>query len=111
MILIYKNRGILVPVFLVVPIVGVAIISGVLKRNIGGLFAYDYDYQIILGIGLLISSFWTYIKSEDYIEVDGKKEKIEMNNHFFYIPMKLWSKIMVIAGVLTLIAGITETLE
>ncbi|CAM1356090.1 hypothetical protein [Tenacibaculum ascidiaceicola] len=109
MIIIYKNRGILIPLFLILPFVGTTILSGVLKRNIGGIFAYDYDFQIVMGIGLLISSLWTYLKSGDYIMINGIKEKIEMNNHFFYIPMKTWSYIMFAGGILVLAGGLLET--
>ena len=111
MIIIYKNRGILIPIFLIVPFVVTAILSGVLKRNIGGIFDYDYDKQIVIGIGLLISSLWTYLKSEDFIEVNGKKEKIEMNNHFFYISMKTWSHIILVVGILVLAGGLVETFD
>ena len=90
---------------------GTAMISGILKRNIGGIFAADYDKQIVIGTGILISALLTYLKSEDFIEVNGKKEKIEMNNHFFYISMKMWSYIMLAGGILVFISGLIETFE
>lgn len=109
MIIIYKNRGILIPIFLLIPVVGTLIMSGVLKRNIGGIFAYNYDQQIVIGLGLLISSLWTYLKSDDYVEVNGKKQKLDLGNHFFYIPMKTWSYIILVGGVLVLTGGLLET--
>ena len=111
MIIIYKNRGILVPVFIIIPVVGVLILSGVLERNIGGIFASNYDKNIVLGIGLLISGIWTYLKRTDDIIVNGDKEEIEMNNHLFFISLNLWSKIIFIVGLLTVLAGILETLN
>lgn len=109
MILIFKNRGALVPVFLIVPLVGTVILREVLKRYLGGIFAYDYDFQIVLGISLLISSLWTYLKRDDYVTVNGVKEKVEIDNHFYYISLKIWSYIMLIAGILVLVGGILET--
>ena len=111
MILIYNNRGILIPVFIIVPLFGTIIINGLLKSYIGGVFASDYDFQIVLGIGLLISFLWTYLTSYDFIEVKSKKEKIEMNNHFFYITNRTWSYIILGVGILVLIGGILETLN
>lgn len=111
MIFIYKNRGILIPVYFFVSILGIIILNGLLKEYIGGFFSSGYDFQIVLGIGLLISFIWTYITSYDYIEVDGEKQKIEMNNHFFYISNRLWSYIMLGASVLALAGGIIETLN
>ncbi|WP_299437964.1 hypothetical protein [uncultured Aquimarina sp.] len=110
MIVIYKNRGILVPVYLVVSLVSTSILNTILKKYIGWIFATNYDSQIVMGIGLVISGLWTYFTSEDHIMVDGEKEKIFMNNHFFYISMKLWSYIMLGFGVLTLLSGIVETI-
>ena len=111
MIIFYKNRGILVPVFIIIPVVGILILSGVLERNVGGIFASNYDKNIVLGVGLLISGIWTYLKRTDYIIVNGEKEEIEMNNHLFFISLKLWSKIIFIGGLLTVLAGILETLN
>ncbi|MGB6268337.1 MAG: hypothetical protein WBF67_04940, partial [Olleya sp.] len=67
MIFIYKNRGILVPVFLFVAVFGAIILNSFLKEYVGGIFNTKYDFQLVLGIGLLISGFWTYAKSEDFI--------------------------------------------
>ncbi|WP_430401174.1 hypothetical protein [Flavobacterium sp.] len=106
--LIYKNRGILIPVFLIVPAIGFLILSGELGRNFGGYFATESFKQIMIGIGFLISFIWTYLTSEDFIIVDGKKEKIEMFNHFFYIPNKTWSYIMLGFGILVIIGGLLE---
>ncbi|MBL4745139.1 MAG: hypothetical protein JKY08_02100 [Flavobacteriaceae bacterium] len=111
MIIIYKNRGILVPVFIIIPVVGILILSGVLERNIGGIFASNYDKNIILGIGLVISGIWTYLKRTDYNIVNGEKEEIEMNNHLFFISLNLWSKILFVVGLLTVIYGVLETLN
>ena len=108
MILIYNNRGILIPVFIAVPVIGVLMITSFLKSYFGEVFSSEYVIQISIGIGLLISFVWTYLTSYDYIEVDGEKERIEMNNHFFYMPNRLWSYIMLVAGILTIISGILE---
>lgn len=108
MIFIYNNRGILIPVFLVVPFIGILIIIGLLKSYFGEIFSSEYVLQIAIGIGLLISFVWTYLTSYDHIEVNGKKERIEMNHHFYYIPNRLCSYIMLVAGVLTIISGILE---
>ena len=111
MILIYKNRGILIPVYLVVSVLGTVILNGLLKSYIGGIFLNAYDSQIVLGIGLFIAFIWTFVTSYDYIEIEGEKERIEMNNHFFYISNRLWSYIMLGASVLVLAGGITETIS
>lgn len=108
MILIYNNRGILIPVFLAVPFIGTSIITAALRSYFGEIFSSEYVFQISTGIGLLISFIWTYFTSFDYIEVHGEKQRIEMNNHFFYMSNRLWSYIMLGTGILTIISGILE---
>ncbi len=111
MIIIYKNRGILVPVYFIVSVLLVTLLNGFLKEYVGGVFASKYDFQIVLGIGFLISGIWTYLKSEDYVEINGEKEKVDFENAFFFITMKLWSKIMFVMGFLIIIGGILETID
>jgi len=110
MIFIYKNRGILIPVYFLVSVLGTIVLNGLLKKYLPYFFSFEYDFQIVLGVGLLISFIWTFLTSYDYIEVDGEKQRIEMNNHFFYISNRLWSYIMLGASILTLIGGIIESL-
>jgi hypothetical protein len=108
--LIYKNRGILIPVFLIVPVISFLILSGELGRNFGGFFVTESFKQVMIGIGFLISFIWTYLTREDYILVDGKKEKIEMYNHFFYISNRTWSFIMLGLGIIIIIGGVIDFL-
>ncbi|WP_046759198.1 hypothetical protein [Kordia jejudonensis] len=108
MILIYNNRGILIPVFFAVPFLGVMLLIGALKSYINTSFSTDCIFEIGVGIGLIISSVWTYFTSFDYVMNNGQKEKIEMNHHFFYISNRLWSYIMLVIGILVIISGIFE---
>ncbi len=111
MLLIWKNKGILIPVYLIVSFIVTAIVGGILKRNVGGIFAYNYDLQIIFGIGFLICGLWTYLTSEEYIKKEGQKIKIEIKNSFFFISMKIWGYIFLVAGLFFLINGLWITLK
>ncbi len=111
MILIWKNKGILIPVYFITTFIVIAILNGILIRNVGGIFASDYDYRIILGLGLLISGIWTYLTSEEYFKKDGKKIKVDVENKFFFISMKIWGYIINGAGLLFLIIGLIETIK
>ncbi|MEM8763738.1 MAG: hypothetical protein AAGD88_07995 [Bacteroidota bacterium] len=109
MLFIYNKRGILVPVYSAVSVFGTLILNGILKSQVGGIFAKEYDGQIVLGIGLFIAFVWTYRTSYDYVEVDGEKERVHMNHHLFYISNRLWSYIMLGGSLLALAGGILET--
>lgn len=93
MIVIFNNKGILVPVFLFVSFVFVGFVNYFLIEVLHIEAIKNSDPQISFAIVFFISSFWTYIKSKDYIIVEGSKEEMYSNNHFFYISMKLWSYI------------------
>jgi hypothetical protein len=108
---IFGGRGILVPLYLLISFVGCAILSSVLKDYAGSIFALRYDFQIVIGIALLISGSWCHLTKNDYITVNGKKEQIYLNNHFFFLSLKIWSYIFFYAGLLILIGGIIETLQ
>ena len=110
MIIIWKNKGILILVYVIATFIVIAILSGILKRNIGGIFAYDYDYRIILGFGFLISGIWTYLTSEEFIKKDGLKIKVDIENKFFFISMKIWGYVITVAGLFFLIYGLFLTL-
>ena len=84
MILIWKNKGILIPVYVVTTFVSIATLSGVLKRNIGGIFANDYNIQITLGLTFLSSGLWTYLTSEEFVKKDGQKIKVDFENKFLF---------------------------
>ncbi len=111
MILIWKNKGILIPVYLVTTFISIAILSGILKRNVGGIFAYDYDFQIILGFVFSITGLWTYLTSEEFIKKDGQKIKVDIENKFFFIPMKIWGYLFLTAGLFFLINGLFVTIK
>lgn len=110
MIFIWKNKGILVPVYIVATFISMAILSGILERNVGGIFAYDYDTRFFLALVFFISGTWTYLTSEEFIKKDGRKIKVDVENKFFFIPMKIWGYIFLGLGLLFLINALTTTL-
>ncbi|SEP62629.1 hypothetical protein [Flavobacterium urocaniciphilum] len=106
----YNNRGILIPVFVIIPFIGVLMLKVELARKFGGSFDTEYCSQIFIGFGLIISSIWTYLTSFDYINVKIKKEYLELNHHFFFISNRMWSFIFFGIGMLVILGGILEFL-
>ena len=98
MLLIYKNKGILVAPYFIGSLIGTAILSGVLKRNVGGIFA-KADFYDIIGSAFLVCAAITYITRNDYYKDRyGQKQKIDIPNEFFFISMQTWAYIFVIAA-------------
>ena len=108
MVIFYKNRGILVPVYFILSIIGSIIILSEISRK------YDLDLNSYLKIspGIIISAIITYLFSEDYIKNEkGIKIKVEIDNSFYFIKMKWWSYIFIISGFLVLAYGAFKMLS
>ena len=104
----FKGRGILVPIYVAVSVFATMLFALLLKE-----FGLDFKYDslIILGTGVFLSGIWTYFKSEDYITVNGKKEKVFLNNQLYFLPLKTWAYILMYGGVLIFLSGIVATLD
>jgi len=104
MIFIYKNRGVLIPVYAVLPMMIFAIIANLLKDFFE--WNIEFNTNIIIGVGLLFSSMWIYLVKGDRIKVDGNWKGIFIEHHFYYINLEKWSYIIFFIGILTIISGI-----
>jgi hypothetical protein len=91
MIIFYKNKGLLIILYLIVCFIGSAILVGVLHRNTNGIFS-NIDFYTTIGIGFLLTSIWTYLTKDDfYMDREGKKKKMDTPNELFWISMKVWA--------------------
>ena len=48
--------------------------------------------------------------SEEFIKKDGLKIKVDIENKFFFISMKIWGYVITVAGLFFLIYGLFLTL-
>lgn len=98
MLLIYKNKGILIAPYFIGSLIGTAILSGVLKRNVGGVFSH-LDFYDILGFSFILCAFLTYVTKNDYyLDCNGQKQKLDIPNEFFFLRMEIWVYIFCIAA-------------
>lgn len=105
MLIIWKNKGILVLVYLIVCFMCISFLNGLIKDKI----PFEISSGIFVGLALLLAGIWTYLTGEEYIKKDGRKIKVEIDNRFFFIPMKTFGIILLIIGSLTIIYGIINT--
>ena len=102
MLLFYKNKGILILVYVFSCVFGTFLIIGWLHRNVGGIFS-KIDIYTGAGIGLLLAALWTHLTKDDYYkDSEGNKVMMDMENSFFFISMKIWSFIFLAAGLIFL---------
>ena len=93
MIVFYKNKGILIIVYLIVCLIGTAIIVNVLRSYVGGVFA-QIHFHAGVGFALLLAGIWTYFTKDDYYkDREGNKKKMDIENSFFFMNMAIWSYI------------------
>jgi putative Ca2+/H+ antiporter (TMEM165/GDT1 family) len=98
MLLIYKNKGLLVILYLIVAAFGCALLAGILKRNFGGVFS-EINFSGTVGTAFIIAAVWTYLTKDDYYkDNNGEKKKLDIPNELFFIRMEIWSYIFVVAG-------------
>ena len=100
MLLIWKNKGLLVLLYIVVSFLATAILLGVVRRNVGGFFS-RMDFSGTAGLSFLIAAAWTYLTKDDYYkDKNGEKKKMEIVNEFFFIRMERWVYILVGAALI-----------
>lgn len=108
MLLIYKNKGILIAPYFIGSLIGTAILSGVLKRSVGGIFA-NADFYDIVGSAFLLCAAITYITRNDYYtDRNGEKQRIDIPNEFFFLSMQTWAYIFIIAATVFFINSVFE---
>lgn len=107
-IIIWKNKGFLVLVYLVLFFIIVTTLSGVLDRNIGGIFSSNDNRMILYGIIFILSGTASII-SDVYTFENRKliREDIQVNE-FFFVQMKKWGYGFIFFGIINIIGGLLE---
>ena len=100
MFLEWINKGLLVVLYLIVCLIGTAMIMGVLHRNYGGIFS-KIDLYTTLGFALLFTALWTYLTKDDfYRDREGNKVKMDTVNELFWIRMEIWVYIFLVLAII-----------
>jgi hypothetical protein len=106
----FEGRGILAPVFFIIPIVVLTILCAIVRFGFHfDLFSW-FDSNIISGVSLLISAFLTKRYGEKYYtDLDGKRVKVEQKNTFIFMPMKYIAIIEIVIGLGKILEGLYHT--
>ena len=90
--IVWKGKGILIVLYFIVSIIGVAILSRLIAEtfNIG-----KAPIEVLMGFALIVTGIWTKLTAEDYyIDKEGRKKYLEIENDFFFIKMGMWGLIL-----------------
>lgn len=91
MLIIYKNKGILVLPIWIASVLGTVAVLKMLHENAGSTIP-QMDFYNCFGISFLVAGLWTFlIKDDCYKDREGNKKKMDTRNEFFFISMKVWA--------------------
>lgn len=107
--IIWKGKGIMILLYLIVTLVVLAIIYRLLIENLN--LSNDLPFEGFMGMVLIVSGIWTKLTAEDYyIDKEGRKKSLDIENELFFIKMKTWGLILPSIGVGLIIFGIIKFL-
>jgi len=107
-----KGKGILVPVYAVVPIFVLFLLTKFISESYFNNKIPSPIYQIVSGLSLILSGLWNWKTCENYyIDDNGEKRFIDLNNQFMWINMKVYSCVFWIFGGFALLGGIVELIS
>ena len=102
-LIIWKNKGFMVPIYFIISTFIAKIVIDVLSSLSGNLFESINKTQILIGLALILSGIITYKYRDDYAIIKNNKVKLDLINEFFFIRMESWGYLKVGLGVLIII--------
>ena len=107
--IIWKGKGIMIFLYLIVTLIVLAVIYRLLIENLN--FPTDLPFEGFIGMVLIVTGIWTKLTAEDYyIDKEGRKKYLDIENELFFIKMKTWGLILPSIGVGLIIFGIIKAI-
>lgn len=106
----FKNRGILVPVYLIACFIGVLIVKGLFEYLLNQPSLTDYDAAFLSGAAFIAAGHWTYNTRDSYYVANGIKKRMHEENEFFFLSMEVWAYIYWSIGGFCILAAILSML-
>lgn len=101
--IIWKGKGIMIFLYLIVTVIVLAISNRLLIENFGMI---SVPIEVFMGLVLIVTGIWTKLTANDYyIDKEGKKKYLEIENELFFIKMSVWGLILPSIGVGLIIYG------
>jgi len=83
--------------YFIVTVIVLAIVNRSLIETFGMTSA---PLEVFMGIVLIVTGIWTKLTAEDYyIDKEGRKKYLEIENELFFIRMAVWALILPSVGV------------
>ena len=105
--IIWKGKGIMIFLYFIVTVIVLAILNRLLIET---LEMPSAAIEAFMGIVLIITGIWTKLTADDYyIDKEGRKKYLEIENSLFFIRMSTWGLILPSIGVGLIIYGMMST--
>lgn len=102
----FKGKGILVPVFYFIAFFSAGVTWSLTDSYQIVFENQTVEFSFFCGSILLIGGAATWFAGRDFIQIDGKRVEIDLNNVFFFIKMKTLGTISMIIGLLIVCCGL-----
>src|SRR5687767_4644227 len=104
--IIWKGKGIMIFLYFIVTVIVLAIANRLLIETFGMTSA---PIEVFMGIVLIVTGIWTKLTAEDYyIDKEGRKKYLEIENDLFFIKMATWGLILPSIGTGLIIWGLIK---
>ena len=92
--------------YFIVTLIVLAIANRLLIETLGMISA---PIEVFMGIVLITTGIWTKLTAEDYyIDKEGRKKSLEIENELFFIRMGVWGLILPSVGVVLIMWGMIK---
>ena len=92
--------------YFIVTVIVLAIGNRLLIETFGIISA---PIEVFMGIVLILTGLWTKLTAEDYyIDKEGRKKYLEIENELFFIRMAVWGLILPSVGVGLMMWGLIK---
>lgn len=94
----WKNRGLMVIIYLGVSMIGSALVLGYLQRTFEEVFFW-VDFISTIRIGFTVAAIWTFLVRDDYYKNErGERIKMDTVIEFYFIKLEYWAFIFAVLG-------------
>ena len=101
--IIWKGKGIMIFLYFIVTTIVMAILNRMLIETFEMPSA---PIEALVGTVLIVTGLWTKLTADDYyIDKEGRKKYLEIENSLFFIKMSTWGLILPSIGVGLIIYG------
>jgi hypothetical protein len=106
--IIWKGKGIMIFLYFIVSAIVLAIINRLLIEYLG--LSDKVPIEAFVGLVLIATGIWTILTAEDYyIDKEGKRKYLDIENDLFFIKMKTWGFILPSIGLGLIIYGAMQS--